>query len=278
MTEALQQRARELALAVRDYGREIDKQRKALEALSDESGWRDRATRDRARKVLDSASTLVAPSVGDFLTELVPAMRDFLEARRQSFVDELFQAVESKGIQIQPLGQQPPVFDVQGIQVEVDFEKDEARLAYGREALGKAALEPAAILAERERHIERLQASWPGAADFFDAFAAAYRARAARENKPAGERVFLVDLLPELDIEARLRGHAKPKDGPYDKATLAYALDRLAREGVLEKDSLRLELGTATGGSTKDKKRVLFLQKGLGGGQYYLTARVGSVR
>lgn len=275
MIDALVTRARELAQQMRDYGKEVEKQRKALDALAQAATWDERAARERARKQLAGAR-LELPAVSDFVAELEQAATKIAGEKRRGFVDQLSQAVQKAELQMQALGQQPPVFDVHGIQVEVDYDKEEARLAYGREALGKCALTPTAILRDREAHIARLQGAWPGAPEFFDAFAGAYRARAGRENKPIGERVFLVDLLPELELEYKLRKW-KLSDA-LDKSALAYCLDRLAREGVLEKDGMRLELGTATGGSTKDKKRVLFLQKGLGGGQYYLTARVGASR
>ncbi|MCB9883063.1 MAG: hypothetical protein H6832_17050 [Planctomycetes bacterium] len=273
MTEALQRRAHELATALRDYAKELDKRRKALEALSDPAVWNERGTRERAYKAL--ASDTMPPALEAFVDELGQGIRDFVHERRQTFVDRFFDVAKERSLTLTEMGQQPPVFDAGGVQVEIDFDKEEAHLSYGREPLCKTALEPVHILDARKQETERLEASWPGADVMFDAFASAYRARLGRENKPAGERVFLVDLLPELQLEASLRGLRGVIE---DKAALAYCLDRLAREGALEREGQRIELGTATGGSTKDKKRVVFLRHGLGGGQYYLTARVGGVR
>lgn len=273
MTEALQRRAHELALSLREHVKELEKQRKALELLADPKAWTDRASRERAAKAV--AMTVEAPALAAFAAELTQGLRAWASEQRRVFVDRFLALVAERGGTAEPVGQQPPVFDLAGIQIEVDYDKEEARLSYGREDLGSCALDPETILRARDEHALRLERAWPGAAVFFDAFASAYRARLGRENKPPQERVALTDLLPELGLEGELRRLEAPIS---DKASFAYCLDRLAREGGLEKDGYRIELGTATGGSTKDKKRVLFLRHGLGGGQYYLTARVGSLR
>ncbi len=111
--------------------------------------------------------------------------------------------------------------------------------------------------------------------EFFDALLAAYREELARRNEPAGERVVITDLLPRVAFQFQTdRFRSDPVAGlyrNYGRARLAYDLSRLRREGVFARHGWRLNLGTATGASTQDKKKVLYVAEAPEQGQYYLT-------
>jgi hypothetical protein len=83
-----------------------------------------------------------------------------------------------------------------------------------------------------------------------------------------------VDLVDTL---APLAWLLDPSSGrkttPYPRHMLAYQLYRLQREAHLQHEGLRLELGTATGGSTRHKAKVLFVPSSHTEGFYYLSLR-----
>ena len=89
--------------------------------------------------------------------------------------------------------------------------------------------------------------------------------------------VELSDLLPHLALglqDERFRRDPVARNfRPYPRARLAWDLWRLRRERALSVDGWRLSLGPATGGSTRDKRRVYWLEDDQGRGQYYLTLR-----
>ena len=273
MLGELRERAKAFAFEAHKYTKEVDKVRKALEALATEAAWADGAQRKRCIKAIVGASELRAPVLDAFGEALQQGSEQFASELRRTFLDALVAEVERRKLAWQSVGQQPPVLDLAGISVTLDWDKECAALAYGREPLAKVSLVVGEVLSAREEQIDRLRSVWPGPDVFFAALDSAYRARAGREAKRPGERVHLVDLIPELLVEYELRGLRSPKT-IFGRAELAYCLDRLAREGGLEQGQRRLELGTATGGSTKDKRQVLFLQAGMGGGQYYLSVCV----
>ena len=102
----------------------------------------------------------------------------------------------------------------------------------------------------------------------------AYRRCLLTEKKPVGERVELVDLLPELAMlnqGPRFKlDPTRENFRPYGKVRLAFDLARLRKSGTLTHQGYRLSLGTATIGTTRQKDRVLYLEEG-GRGQYYLS-------
>jgi hypothetical protein len=271
MSAQLRERAASLAAQVRDYAKELDSARRALEVLASEDGWRDAGRRGKCVKALHACASHEPPDLRAFLAPLEDAVAGFLADRRRSFLDELIATAKAQNLACTMLGQQPPVVDLAGIQAEVDFDRESVELSYAREPLARVGFDAMAVLQERAARAAELAAVWPGAEVLFEALESAWRARLGREGKAPGERVHLVDLLPELVIEYERRGLRQ--SGTLSRAGLAFCLDRLARDGALERAGRRLELSTATGGSTKDKKRVLFLTAGMGGGQYYLAVR-----
>jgi hypothetical protein len=105
----------------------------------------------------------------------------------------------------------------------------------------------------------------------------AYRSLLARAGREFGERVDVVDLLPEVALAVqgeKFRGD--PRRGSfadYPRAQFAWDLAALVRSGLLAAGGLRLEIGPATMGTTAHKRRVLWLEAGPGGGQYCLSLR-----
>jgi hypothetical protein len=99
----------------------------------------------------------------------------------------------------------------------------------------------------------------------------------AARGHTLGERVDLVDLRLPLALlrtgADRWRRIELAKTPSYERYQLAYQLQRLRKDQLLEKGGLRLDLGSATGGSTRQKHNVLFIPRAGGDGQYYLSLR-----
>ncbi len=277
MSEEIQAQARELAAALKMHGKEIEKARKALDDLAEGTAFRNATSRKRARKAIQDCAGQGLPDLSGFLGQLDQAAKAYKQEQRLSFVDALLQEAAKESLPTRKLGDQPPVYDLGGMACTLDFEKEEAELSYARESMARLPLDPVRILEAREERLEKLTESWPGKEAFFEATWSAYRGRLGREGSAPGERIHLVDLIPELTLEyaERKLWQGQKSEGlrTMTRLDLAFCLDRLAHEGGLQHGNLRLELGTATGGSTKDKKKVLFLEAGMGGGQYYLSLR-----
>jgi len=105
----------------------------------------------------------------------------------------------------------------------------------------------------------------------------AYRAHLARAGLKPGDRVAAVDLLPLVALavqpDAFLADPRRKAFAEYGRARFAWDLAALVRAGLLSAGGLRLEIGPATMGATADKRRVLWLEVGSSGGQYYGSLR-----
>ncbi|PIE25238.1 MAG: hypothetical protein CSA62_01455 [Planctomycetota bacterium] len=282
MAHELQDEAVRLAERCRDLARDFERVRKAVQQLGDHAGWAERGTREKGLEVLQSAAGIELPDFADFEKRLRTEIGTWLGRFRQAFLDKLFKSCKERGLSVTALAEQPPTFSLAGLGLVLDFDKGVAEISYGRERIDRMPLKTSELLERCQALHAQLEATWPGAEPFFTQLLGAYRARVGREGKAFGDRVELVDVLPELSLSfapdaarkaSPTAGGKAPTLTLLTRAEFAWLLDRLAREGALAQQGLRLELGTATGGSTKDKKRVLFLEAGMGGGQYYLSLR-----
>ncbi len=281
MAAELQKEAGDLAEQTRELAKQLERMRKALLSLSEQGGWTERSPRERSLRVLEELAGLSLPAYEGYLQRVRDELRSFLPRFRQAFLDRMAERLREEELPFAPLGDQPPTFEIGGLTLVLDFDREHADLCYARETLDRRVLKTQEILDARAEALAALEELWPGREEFFEALASSYRSLLAREGMSAGERVSIVDLIPELSVEfERMAVAASPRaaTGPgirrLTRAEFAYCLDRLAREGSLHVGDRRIELGTATGGSTKDKKRVLFLEAGMGGGQYYLSLRM----
>lgn len=198
--------------------------------------------------------------------------------RRVTLVGALHQAASAAGLEVSRLGSDPPTFEIPPVTVELDFGRDEARLVYAREVVTTAPLEAEAILEGRVAAMDLIRTHGLGAAEGFDLLCRAYRMVLAASGGREGERVELVDLLLPLSLLVAERSKWRQLElgrlASVTRYQLAYYLQRLRREGLLARDGVRLDLGAATGGTTRDKRNVVFVPVGQGEGQYYLTMRL----
>ena len=198
-------------------------------------------------------------------------------AARVKAIGELKLAAKAEGVELQRLTDQPPAFVLSPLVVTFDFERGAALIEYAREVIAEAPLEAAAILTARREAMENIRAAAVPSIGFFDRLHAAYRVARVARGLPLGERVDLVELLAPLALMSTDSDRWRQLDWssvePYPRAMLSYQLSRLRRDRALERHGWRLELGTATGGSTRDKRNVLYVPTSPTEGQYYLSIR-----
>jgi len=190
------------------------------------------------------------------------------------FGKQLREAAEVAGLTCQTVGSSPPTFRLDPLTVELDFKKGEALLTYARQEVSRTPLDADQILRERGKLLASLETADFQPEEFLARIYEAYRRCLGAAGHKLGERVDLVDLLPELAFllqsDRFRKDPSRESFRPYGKVRFAFDLARLRRCRTLEHAGARMTLGTATLGSTRNKDRVLFLEEA-GQGQYYLS-------
>lgn len=218
------------------------------------------------------------PSLEQSVAELAAQLEEWrvLEERQRpmQFGRLLKDAADECGVPFAPLTSDPPCYRLDPLTVEISISKGVATLAYARIPLGECSLDAKDILEQRERYLAALEGDNFDPKKHLEQLHLAYRRCLLAEQKNPGDRVDLVDLLPELALlqqSERFRlDPTRENFKPYGKVRLGYDLARLRRAGQLEHQGTRLTLGTATMGTTKHKERVLYLEEA-GRGQFYLS-------
>jgi hypothetical protein len=230
----------------------------------------------RAQKLLSQLQSAALPEAPG--PEAALAVKGWCEQEERQrplrFGRALREAAEAAGVGFQQLGATPPTLRLEPLTVELDFKKGLAEISYARLELATVPLDCEQILRERARLLASLESSDFDAADYLAKVYEAYRRSLSNQALKWGERVDLVEILPELAFlqqsERFRKDPVREAFKPYGKVRFAYDLARLRRARHLEHQGARLTLGTATLGSTRQKDRVLFLEEA-GQGQYYLS-------
>lgn len=230
----------------------------------------------KAQKLLTQIQSGTAPDLPG--SEAALAVKSWCEQEERQrplrFGRALREAAEAAGVGFQQLGATPPTLRLEPLTVELDFKKGQAEISYARLELATVPLDCEQILRERTRLLASLESSDFEPADFLGRVYEAYRRTLSNQGLKWGERVDLVEILPELAFlqqsERFRKDPVREAFKPYGKVRFAYDLARLRRARQLEHQGARLTLGTATLGSTRQKDRVLFLEEA-GQGQYYLS-------
>ena len=176
-----------------------------------------------------------------------------------------------RSIPVKVLTREPLELYLAPLSVRVDVEADRADLSFGRIRLARCRADATEIVSTRDDALQELEG------DGWEPEAFLARLRQAWSRASGGRWAELIDVLPEVALlcqSAAFRKNPTEKAfRPYPRVQLAYDLWRLRRDRCLSAGGWRLTLGTATGGSTRDKSRVWWLEDGRGGGQYHLTLR-----
>ncbi len=241
-------------------------------------------TLDSPRKVLEASRELTSIEPGSLdlrldFSELFDAL-DADQARRAAgrkveFGRVMTGEARASGIACELVTADPMEFALPPFTLTVDLAENRAELRYARLVLQELQAQPARIVDAHSKNHERLEAGWT-AEQFFDALLRAYRVQLLHEGVRRGERVRLADLLGQVALA--FQGNKFRTDPvavnyrAYGRVRFAYDLARLRKVGLLSRDGLRLNLGTATGSSTRRKQDVIYIEESVGRGQYYLSA------
>lgn len=212
-----------------------------------------------------------------FLAELEkPLERARLKAR-MTFVQKLEMQAEQHGFEIEKIGESPLVYFADPLTLEVDFDRGSAMILYGKEPIREVAVSAKAVASAYREIAADLDERALESEAFFDTLLKAYRTVLLADDLQSGERIDLVDVLAPLALLTSERDHWRDQDrddeSAFDRVLLAYQLAQLRRDGMLERQGQRIDLGTATGGTTRDKRNVLFVPVGARDGQFYGSLR-----
>ena len=164
----------------------------------------------------------------------------------------------------------PLVIYMHPLTLEVYFEQAKAVWTYAHEPLQNVSLDAGEIMTAHQALVDTFRASRVDSKQFWQLLKLAYDMVLLKQGQPAGTRVDIVELLPPLGW-LWPSAVATKKGSSFPRYLLAYQIQKLRADGLLQNKGVRLELGTATGGSTRNKANVLFIPMGATEGQYYLS-------
>jgi len=246
----------------------LKKQAGALAALAKALDPPQPARLERALAALGKAGSAEVGAVESACRDWLIAEKDG-RARRLS--TELRDACAAAQIELSVLTRDPLELRLPPVSVRVDADADKAEVTFGRQVLVTCGAQAAAIIDARRKAMAMLEAGeWR---------AAAFHAQLLQAWKRVGGDGWaeLTDVHAELAwLRQPARFRLEPVASnlaPYPRALFLYDLWRLRRDRCLSVGGWRLGLGPATGGSVRDKKRVMWVEDDHGQGQWHLTLR-----
>lgn len=165
----------------------------------------------------------------------------------------------------------PLVIYVHPLTLEVQFGQMKSTWTYAHEPLQTVSLDPGEIMDAHKMLLETFRASRVDSQHFWSLLKMAYDMVLIKKSEAAGARIDIVELLTPLAWLWPNSIATKKTPASLPRYLLAYQLQKLRADGLLSNNGWRLELGTATGGSTRNKSNVLFVPMGHSEGQYYLS-------
>ena len=238
----------------------------------------DVASLNRQDYVADALNAIqhadLAPYGGaDSYAALIRGLEDRLRTLRTTARQDLIaglNATAPKPDQIKMVSDSPLVLYVHPLTLEVNFEQCKTTWSYAREPMAQSSLDPSDIWNVYGELLDQFRAARIDSKSFWQALKAAYDIVLLKDGKPAGERIDIVDVLVPMAWSWPHAVQLK-KATQFPRYLLAYQIQKLRQDGLIAHNGYRLDLGTATGGSTKNKANVLFIPMGPTEGQYYLT-------
>lgn len=232
-----------------------------------------------ARLADENLQTLGLPVLQERLAELrswaATAVAGVHQDLRRTVLDDFVARAEARQTPARWQHDDPPTYLVGTISVAFDFQQQQTELLFGREPIQRLGLDVEAVLQARDDQARALREG-PDAPTVFARLLRAWRIAVTWQGLPEGERVDLVDLLPALALVSQtpeaLRGR-QAGTLEYPRHRLAHHIWLLRHAQLLEHQGMRLDLGAATGGSTRNKRNVLYVPTTPVDGQYYLSLR-----
>ena len=238
----------------------------------------DVASLNRQDYVADALNAIqhadLAPYGGaDSYAALIRGLEDRLRTLRTTARQDLIaglNATAPKPDQIKMVSDSPLVLYVHPLTLEVNFEQCKTTWSYAREPMAQSSLDPSDIWNVYGELLDQFRAARIDSKSFWQALKAAYDFVLLTDAKPAVDLIDIVDVLVPMAWNGPHAVQLK-KATQFPRYLLAYQIQKLRQDGLIAHNGYRLDLGTATGGSTKNKANVLFIPMGPTEGQYYLT-------
>ena len=276
MTHVLEQ----LSCDLKDLLKQVKTQEKTVSQLLRSSQENDGPQLLTALSSLDNA-VLTRVGLGEIAEEAVTGVREQLnELRRlkkRALIHDLAAACQERGRPFKRIGDTPPELLLGLFTVTLDLARLEAVITFARQELARVPAEAGKILDALESEEKKLQKRQPAPERFIEQLFWAYQAVCSRDEKPIGERVDIADAFPFVALfqqtQAFLNNPVRERFTSFSRAHFLLALSLLRTTRTFEHRGYRLDLGTATGNSTRNKNRVFFLPDAAGSGQLYLSLR-----
>ncbi len=209
---------------------------------------------------------------GEKQKEIDAALSERLRALRANAHHNLITGLTKlmdKPEQLKILSDTPLVIYMHPLTLEVNFEQSKCQFTYAHEPLATTSLEPSEIISVHAAQLDYFRSIRIDSSRFWEICRLAYDMVLLKNGQPAQTHVNIVELLPALSWIWPNQGNKKLS--PFPRFLLAYQLQKLRADKMLQNHNFRLDLGTATGGSTKNKANVLYVPLGGTDGQYYLS-------
>lgn len=275
MTDTMTEEATGLQQQIKETHKEVAALEKALKDLAKPGHLDDLKKVQSLLGKLEKAAPQLGASLEQLGSRLTEYRRKEERERPLRFGRALRELAEKEGVRFTPETSDPPCYRLGQFTVEPDFRKGTVSLCYARLEVGLTELDPMRVMADYQRYLKALDQDGVSSEEFIQRLYTAYRKTLAAQHRRPGDRVELVELLPELALLAQSpkfkKDPTRENFRPYGRVRLAWDLARLRRDGVLECQGRRVTLGTATIGTTKKKDQVLYLEGPGGKGQYYLS-------
>ena len=165
----------------------------------------------------------------------------------------------------------PCVIYIHPLTLEVQLDAAKATWTYAHETLATTSLDPNEIMASHAQLLDAFRAIRIDPAQFFNCCRMAYEMLLIKNNLRREERVNIVDLLTPLAWLWPEAQQGKKGLSALPRYILAYQFQKLRADHLLQSQNMRIDLGAATGGTTRNKNNVLYIPQGATEGQYYLT-------
>lgn len=202
-------------------------------------------------------------------------VKDLAEApkrRRETLGLGLKAACQSAGLEMRVIDRESPIrLRIPPFAVTIDIDSGVASFAFALQPLEKCGADAEKIVALHRQLRTKMETSFAPEA-YFDDCLAAYRMALAACNKAFGERIEFDQFLPLLALRMQPKNYRvepiSKNHRSYSRAQFAFDVMRLREAGVLERAGRRIQFGVATGNSTAQKSRVLFLEDADGNGEF----------
>ena len=194
---------------------------------------------------------------------------------RNELLSHLFQQAKKTGFQAKKLSDRPLTILFGELILTINFVTAKVTYSFGKEKIMDLLIDAKNIVEKYHEILREIKRELLDEKTFFSVLERAYRIVLIEENLSFGERVDLVDLavpIAMIKVSKELRRKKNTKAlMPFPHFLFAYQFWLLRKKALLEQNGLRINLGSATGGSTKVKHNVLYLPNTPSTGQYYLS-------